>query len=551
MMRKDSGKQDNDGAKRLEKREEPVGSLSDLPSCPVEGDESESPIDPSVGDAGGESSTSSDPSAADWGAFERPDGLHMNWDNAGEGGPSPVEEDKSDGEDSPPMTYFPTEEEEKRIARNYRRAARKSREFPKEPGVYLMKDARDRVIYIGKAKNLRNRTRSYFLKAAMSDQRTAPLVREIRDIDFIPAESEVDAILMEARLIKDIQPKFNRDLKDDKSFPYLQVTIREEYPRVEITRTPGDHGVRLFGPFPSASLLRGAVTVLQRIFKFRSCGLAIKDGDPRRDLYRPCILASIGECSAPCNKRIERTEYRKNIRRLCEFLEGNRKKVIGDLRHDMRVASEEMAYEKAAEFRDQLQALESLKERGKIDKDVQPEVFQTDPRRGLLGLQKVFKLKTTPRVIEGMDIAHLGGKDTVASVVRFIDGLPFKPGYRRYKIRTVDGVDDFASMAEVVARRFARVDPENPPPDILLIDGGKGQLHAACRALASSPTRPGMIISLAKREEEVYLPDQEEPLRLSRYSWALRLLQYVRDESHRFAQHYHHILRHKSTFGEE
>ena len=154
-------------------------------------------------------------------------------------------------------------------------------------------------------------------------------------------------------------------------------------------------------------------------------------------------------------------------------------------------------------------------------------------------------------MIEGVDIAHLSGKETVASVVRFIDGYPFKPGYRRYKIRSVDGVDDFASIAEVVTRRFSETERGNPPPDILLIDGGKGQLHAACRALEKTPLRPGMILSLAKREEEIFLPDRSESLRLSRDSWALRLLQYVRDESHRFAQHYHHILRRKATLGDE
>lgn len=469
--------------------------------------------------------------------YDKPDGEHIG------GKPEEPEQET--------VPEFLEESEAKKIARGYRQASRKARDFPKEPGVYLMKDARDRVIYIGKAKNLRNRTRSYFLRAAMTDSRTAQLVREIRDIDYLPAESEVDAILMEARLIKDIQPKYNRDLKDDKSFPYLQVTVREEYPRVEITRSPRTHGVRLFGPFPSASLLRGAVTALQKIFKFRTCGLVIKDGDVRRECYRPCVLASIGECSAPCNNRIPRTEYRRNVRRLCEFLAGKRQKVIGGLKRDMKAASESREYERAALFRDQLIALESLKKRGSVDRHVQPEVFQTDPRRGLLGLRKVFNMKETPRVIEGIDIAHLSGKETVASVVRFIDGYPFKPGYRRYKIKTVEGIDDFASIAEVVSRRFAHTEGNNPPPDILLIDGGKGQLHSACRALESAPVQPGMILSLAKREEEIYVPGQDEPIRLTRDSWALRLLQYVRDESHRFAQHYHHILRSKATLGDE
>ncbi|MBR2693397.1 MAG: excinuclease ABC subunit UvrC [Thermoguttaceae bacterium] len=475
--------------------------------------------------------------------YDRPDGRHVGASDAPEG--------EAPAENAAPDFEFLEESEAKKIARGYRDASRKARLFPDAPGVYLMKDARDRVIYIGKAKSLKKRTRSYFLRPAMSDQRTAALVREIRDIDFLEAESEVDAILMEARLIKDIQPKYNRDLKDDKSFPYLQITVREEFPRVEITRSPRPHGVKLFGPFPTASLLRGALTALQKVFKFRTCGLVIKEGDPRLESYRPCVLASIGQCSAPCHWRITREEYRKNIRRLCAFLSGKRRKVVASMRREMRAASEDRQYEKAALLRDQLLALESLNKRGSVDRHVQPEVFQIDPRRGLRGLRQVFNLKEEPRVIEGVDIAHLSGKETVASVVRFIDGYPFKPGYRRYKIRSVDGVDDFASIAEVVTRRFSETERGNPPPDILLIDGGKGQLHAACRALEKTPLRPGMILSLAKREEEIFLPDRSESLRLSRDSWALRLLQYVRDESHRFAQHYHHILRRKATLGDE
>ena len=470
---------------------------------------------------------------------ERPDGLRLD-ENASE----PLPEAQNGW--TPP-----SDAERQKIVHDYAAASEKSRTFPLSPGVYLMKDASDRVIYIGKAKCLRHRTRSYFLTAALVDPRTGPMVREIRDIDFLEAESEVDAILMEARLIKDIQPKYNRDLKDDKSFPYLQVTVREDFPRVEITRSPKTRGVRLFGPFPSASHLRGAFVALQKIFRFRSCGLPLREGDERMEHYRPCILASIGQCSAPCARRIEMEEYRKNIRRLCEFLTGQRRKLIGDMAYEMRLAAEDRRYETAAELRDQLAALESLKERGKVDVHLQPEVFQIDPQRGVRGLQKIFHLDQPPRIIEGIDIAHLSGKQTVASLVRFLDGQPFKSGYRRYKIRSVEGVDDFASIAETVARRFGRADPENSPPDILLIDGGKGQLHAALAALTNAPSRPKLLISLAKREEEVFLPDRAEPLRLSRHSWALRLLQYVRDESHRFAQHYHHILRRKSTFGDE
>lgn len=444
-----------------------------------------------------------------------------------------------------------SEEDVAAIVRGYRKAAEKVREFPMEPGVYLMKDGQGRVIYIGKAKRLRSRASSYFRRDAIDDRRVGPLVREIRDIDFLLAESEIDALLLESRLIKDIQPKYNRELKDDKSFPYLQITIRDEFPRVEATRTPKSSNVRLYGPFLSSAHLRSAIVVLQKIFKFRTCTLAIKSDDRERRWTRPCVLASIGQCSAPCCDRVAKEEYRRNIRRLQEFLGGDRQKLLTEIKNDMLEAAQSKRYELAAEYRDQLAALESLKERGSLEENAQPEVFQIDPRRGVLGLQKIFKLPKPPRVIEGVDIAHLGGQDTVASLVHFVDGRPFKNGYRRYKIRTVDGIDDFASIAEVVSRRFAFNDPNNPPPDILLIDGGKGQLHAALTALKNAPCRPGLTISLAKRDEEIFVPDRDEPLKLSRRSFALRLLQSVRDESHRFAQLYHHILRQKSVFGDD
>ncbi len=451
-----------------------------------------------------------------------------------------------------PSNFVPlTEDDYRAIQHGYRVAADKVKSFPMDPGVYLMKDAQGRIIYIGKAKRLRNRASSYFRKDAIDDQRVGPLVREIRDIDFLLAESEVDALLMEARLIKDLQPKYNRDLKDDKTFPYIQITTRDDFPKVETTRAPKNANVRLYGPFLNGGQLRSAIVVLQRIFKFRTCSQSIKKDDPERRWTRPCVLASIGQCSAPCCDRISQEEYRRNIRRLQDFLGGDRQRLLTEIKNDMLTASQARRYELAAQYRDQYQALESLKERGKIDENVQPEVFQIDPRHGVLGLQKIFKLPQPPRVIEGVDIAHLGGEDTVASLVHFVDGRPFKSGYRRYKIKTVSGIDDFASIAEVVARRFAFRDPNNPPPDILLIDGGKGQLHAALEALKKAPCKPGLLISLAKRNEEVYIPGQDEPLVLSRRSYALRLLQSVRDESHRFAQHYHHMLRRKSTFGDD
>ncbi len=428
-------------------------------------------------------------------------------------------------------------------------AASKVKTFPQVPGVYLMKDTAGRVIYVGKAKNLRSRAGSYFLKGAAEDQRTAPWIHEIADIDFVECDSEVDALLMESRLIKDIQPKHNKEQKDDKTFPYLMITTRDEFPRVEVTREPKDKGVKLYGPFASAGALRGAIQVLQKIFKFRTCGLDITESDERWNWFRPCLLASIHQCTAPCNFRISKEEYRRDIRRLQTFLEGGKKRLLKEMRDEMQAASKSLDFERAAVLRDEINMLERLEERGELDTHAQPEVFYIDPNKGLAGLRKVLELPETPRVIEGVDIAHLGGGETVASLVQFIDGLPFKPGYRRFRIQDVDGIDDFRSIYEVVSRRFRRMSDENETfPDILLIDGGKGQLGAAMAAFRDQEIDPPVVISLAKREEEIFRPDHSEPLRLSRSAYALRLLQYVRDESHRFAQHYHHILRSKSTF---
>ena len=359
--------------------------------------------------------------------------------------------------------------------------------------------------------------------------------------------------MLEARLVKDIQPRFNVDLKDNKSFPYLQIRIREDFPRVEFTRQPRRRGVKLYGPFTSAKSLRAAIQVLQRVFQFRTCQLDIKAEDPRWRWFRPCILHSIRQCTAPCNFRVTKEEYRKQIRGLRLVLAGKKHRLIAEMERDMRQASEALQFEKAARLRDEIDALKKLDLRGDVDKDVQPEVFQIEPKKGMVGLRKILGLPQTPRTIEGIDIAHLGGDETVASLVSFIDGLPFKPGYRRYRIKTVQGVDDFASIREVVSRRFrnaGRPDNDHPAPDILLIDGGKGQLNAALEALQLLHVRPPCLLSLAKREEEIYRPGDAEPLKLSRHAAALRLLQYVRDEAHRFAQHYHHILRKKKMTAE-
>jgi len=428
----------------------------------------------------------------------------------------------------------------------------KVRTFPTSSGVYLMKDAQGRVVYIGKAKNLRARAGSYFQKASELDARIKHWIGEVVDIDFLAADSEVDALLMEARLIKDIQPIHNADLKDDKTFPYLQITTGEDFPRVNFTREPNDRNVKLYGPFPRAKSLRGAIQVLQRIFKFRTCGLDIDAEDPKWRWFRPCLLASIDQCTAPCNLRIDSETYKKDIRRLRLFLDGKKDAVLAEMEEEMKEASRAMLFEKAARLRDEVKALKNLNLRGNLADHAQPEVFYQDPKRGLRGLQKVLKLDSMPRSIHGVDIAHLGGTETVGSLVTFIDGLPFKPGYRRYKIKSVSGIDDYASIREVMSRRIqAMQERDEAFPDIWMIDGGKGQLNAALSAFEALKIAPPTLISLAKQEEEIFVPGRSESIKLSRRSFSLRLLQYVRDEAHRFAQHYHHMLRKKRTLGED
>ena len=375
-------------------------------------------------------------------------------------------------EDSSDDLDLPNESTDLPTATTFEEAAAKVRKFPQSPGVYLMKDAAGIVIYVGKATNLRSRAGSYFLKAAQTDVRTADWVNDICDVDFMPSDSEVDALLVESRLIKDIQPKNNKILKDDKTFPYLQITTREDFPRVEVTREPASKSVKLYGPFASAGDLRGAVQVLQKIFKFRTCSLDIGADEERWKWFRPCLLASINQCTAPCNKRISKVEYRQDIHRLQLFLKGKKTKLIKQMEKEMQEASAALQFETAAKLRDEIEMLKSLDKRGELDTHAQPEVFYIDPKKGLAGLKKVLKLDETPRSIEGVDIAHLGGGETVASLVKFIDGLPFKPGYRRFKIKNVSGIDDFRSIHEVVSRRYKRLyDEQDMFPDILLIDG--------------------------------------------------------------------------------
>ena len=434
------------------------------------------------------------------------------------------------------------------------RLAERARALPASPGVYLLKDASDTVIYVGKASSLRNRVASYFVPSVDLGPRKQPMLDLVVDVEVIECEGEWEALLMESRLIKDIRPRFNDLLTDDKTFPYLVITTRDEFPGVFVTRTPSDpayRGAKIYGPFTSVYALRDAAQLLQRVFKYRTCTLDIRADDPRNASFRPCLLHAIGQCTAPCANRISKEAYRGDVNRFIRFLASKRSVMIRELRKEMEEASAKLDFERAASLRDQVRAIEKLDEREKRNlgaaTDWQPEVtsFAVDPSAGLRSLQKTLGLDTGIRCMEAIDIAHLGGGETVGSKVCFIDGRPFKNSYRRYRIRNV-GNDDYMAIREVVSRRYRDAgDGQELFPDVILIDGGLGQLHAALEAFEQLAVLPPMVISLAKKQELIYVQQRHEPIRLGRENAGLRLAQAMRDEAHRFAQHYHHILRRK------
>jgi excinuclease ABC subunit C len=432
--------------------------------------------------------------------------------------------------------------------------AEKARGLPKAPGVYLMKDAKGRVIYVGKSASLRDRVGSYFQASTKLELRKSGLLDDVVDFEILQTDSEVEALLAENRLIKDIQPKYNARLLDDKTFPYLMITTGDEYPGVFVTREPREKGVKLYGPFTSVYQLKEAVTLLQKAFKFRTCHLDIREDDPQRRFFRPCLLYPIHQCTAPCGAKIDKAAYREDINQLIRFLDGDKKKVIGQLEKEMIEASKSMDFEKAAKIRDEIKALNALGARAGSGDEFywQPEAFVHNPQEGVAKLQEALGLAEPPRIVECIDIAHLHGGEMVGSKVTFIDGVPFKDSYRRYKIKHNQGNNDFLSIQEVVSRRYREAGTNNELyPDVICIDGGLGQLNAALEVFKTMDVKPPMVISLAKKEELVYVQGQPEPLRLARNHLGLKLLQYARDEAHRFAQHYHHILRRKSQLEED
>ncbi|MEZ6192185.1 MAG: UvrB/UvrC motif-containing protein [Phycisphaerales bacterium] len=373
----------------------------------------------------------------------------------------------------------------------------KAHALPAVPGVYLMKDANGVVLYVGKASSLPSRVSSYFVPSADLGAKKMPMLDTVEDFDVIECESEWEALLTENRLIKDIHPKFNARLTDGKSFPYLVITMRDDFPGVFITRepmAPEFRGAKVLGPFTSVYALRESVQLLQRVFRFRTCHLDIRDDDDSRRHFRPCLLYPIKQCTAPCAAKIDKEAYREDIKRFVRFLESKRSVMLREMRLQMQEESDAHRFEQAAVLRDQIKALEKLDERGKAGQGWQPEVesFVQDPRKGLESLRRTLGIPEPIRCLEAIDIAHLQGGETVGSKVCFVDGRPFKNEYRRFKIKSVEGGnDDYASIREVVSRRYREAGAGHELyPDVILIDGGLGQLHAAMEAFEQLDVSP-------------------------------------------------------------
>lgn len=421
--------------------------------------------------------------------------------------------------------------------------------LPDEPGVYLFKDSEQRVIYVGKAKRLRRRVAQYVQGKRGHSAFTSRIAYEAHEVEGIETGSEVEALLVENRLIKELQPRLNVKLKDDKEYPLIAIT-KDEFPRVFCTRDRTLEKTDYVGPFTSAKDLYRAYNFLMRVFRFRACDLDLREGDPGRASFRPCLNWHIKRCSAPCTLKINGDEYRADIKALRDFLAGRKRgSVITDLTARMKSAAGSLRFEDAARLRDQIRAMERLRERGSLRDYEDGAAPAVDHVAGLTSLQQVLGLANLPRVIDGFDIAHLQGTHVVASCVHFVGGVPDKDGYRRFKVQGVDGDpgnNDFAAMQEIVGRRLRRLQDEGQPlPDLLLIDGGHGQVAAALEACRIEGVVPPCLIGLAKAEETIICTDGRA-IQLSKRDPGLRLLMYVRDEAHRFCRRYFHLLQRKA-----
>ena len=441
------------------------------------------------------------------------------------------------------------------VAENIRK---KISTLPHKPGIYLMRDRFGTVIYVGKARDLRKRVSQYFQPSRRMgwDLKFQALVEAIHDFDFHLVRSEPEALLLEGKLIKEFHPRYNVSFRDDKRFLLLKVNLSDPIPRFTLTRLKQDDGARYFGPFPNSSALRGTLALVRRQYHLRGC----RPLTPTERDYKHCLYAHLKYCTAPCIANVPREQYLDQVKAACDFLEGQCQEMQLQLGEEMKKAAAAQEYERAAQLRDMLADLRhTTRKVNRFERVPYSLPLALDADKDLAELAQALGLPAPPERIEGIDISNISGTFKVASLVSFRHGRPDRANYRRFRIKTVDGQDDFASVAEVVRRRYSRLRRESAAhspqstvlgpqstvgmPDLIVIDGGKGQLGAACGELGKLGLNHVAILGLAKEFEEIYRPGADEPLRLSHESGALKLLQRVRDESHRLANTYNAALR--------
>ncbi len=401
--------------------------------------------------------------------------------------------------------------------------------LPDSPGVYIMKNSTKKVLYVGKALSLKKRVSSYFQKRRYAS-RIGRLVSQIAYIDYIPANSEGEALIYEAGLIKRYRPKFNIDLKDDKSYPYLKLTVNERYPRISITRRLLNDGAKYYGPYTNVKLLKQALFFIKKMFCLRACNKLGK---------RLCINYHIHECLGPCAGKVKHAKYMQVVNELRLFLEGKRQRLIDKLSQSMEKASRQLNFEEAIELRNKIMILSTVVTK----RSVPSPMDQVDELKFLLGLRR------RPKRIEAFDISNIHGKEAVGSMVSFYEGMPDKKRYRKFRIKTVESIDDYKMMREVVRRRYKRLLEEKASlPDLIIIDGGRGHLTSAQRELKALGIERIPAIGIAKEFEHIYSPKRRLPIILPKDSSVLQLIRRIRDEAHRFARNYHLLLRKKGMF---
>ena len=441
---------------------------------------------------------------------------------------------------------------------------------PHQPGVYLMKDRLGSIIYVGKARDLRKRVSSYFMpsRRKKADLKTRALIDSICDFEIHVVRNNQEAILLEGKLIKQYRPRYNVTFRDDKRFLLVKIKRDDPWPRFQMTRLKRDDGATYFGPFAHSGALRGTVAWLNREFGLRSC----RPRDPGEKDYKHCNADIIRNCTAPCVGKISREDYLARVDEACEILSGKgRRERLGGLRKQMEEAAERQDFERAARVRDVVQNLELTVNPARQFSRGRGVPTTVKPLEDLAELAEELDLGRPPRVMECFDISNVSSTHIVASMVRFTEGVPDNQNYRRYRIKTVAGQDDFASMAEVIRRRYARILRENHEafpdaaesqespveairrvndrgvgavnlPDLIIVDGGKGQLSSATTELQRLGLHDLPIIGLAKRNEEIFRPGRGSPIELAHDRGALKLLQRIRDEAHRFANQYNELL---------